>query len=177
MSKMTSTTPTDAVCSASSNPAAKRTASQRGTVRLRHRATPMITGATNSPKAYASVNPWPGPELKFRIRIRAPASWLIPAVAAAARLMPTSTLTMAPQNAPIPPISTAMVAAVAPRFRTSMAIAAYETATAPSASSDSDPETNSCVECRAAIGSTLAATAVVVTIRSVPRGSTPSAPM
>ena len=48
MSKTTLERPTDAVCSASSKPTAKRTASQRGTRRLRHKATPMMIGARYS---------------------------------------------------------------------------------------------------------------------------------
>ena len=39
---------------------------------------------------------------------------------------------MAPQKAPIPPISAATVARAEPRFLASVAIAAYETASAPS---------------------------------------------
>jgi hypothetical protein len=104
--------------------------------------------------------------VKLAIRIRAAASWVTCAVAAAATLMPTSTLTVAPQNAPIPPITAATAALVEPRFRTSMAIAAYETATTPSESSVREPETKSCVECLAAIGSTLNAVVVVVTMTS-----------
>ena len=53
------------------------------------------------------------------------------AVAAAARLGKTKTLVMAPQKAPIPPISAATVASAEPRFLASAAIAAYETARAP----------------------------------------------
>ena len=41
---------------------------------------------------------------------------------------------MAPKKAPIPPTSAATVASVAPRRLTSMAMAAYETASAPSPS-------------------------------------------
>ena len=39
---------------------------------------------------------------------------------------------MAPQKAPSPPTTAATVASVAPRSLTSMAMAAYETASAPS---------------------------------------------
>jgi|GEM_PF-2915952 hypothetical protein len=47
---------------------------------------------------------------------------------------------MAPQKAPSPPISAATVATTQPRSLTSVAIAAYETARAPSARSVSEPE-------------------------------------
>ena len=50
---------------------------------------------------------------------------------------------MAPQKAPSPPTSAATVATVAPRPLTSEAIAAYETASAPRARSESEPETYS----------------------------------
>ena len=50
---------------------------------------------------------------------------------------------MAPQKAPIPPSSAATVAITQPRPVTSKAIAAYDTATAPSASRDSVPATYS----------------------------------
>ena len=48
---------------------------------------------------------------------------------------------MAPQKAPIPPISAATVATAEPRFLASVAIAAYETASAPSARMASEPAT------------------------------------
>ena len=62
------------------------------------------------------------------------------AVAAVARLTPARTLTIAPQKAPSPPSSAATVAITHPRPRTSAAIAAYETASAPSATIVSEPD-------------------------------------
>ena len=64
-------------------------------------------------------------------RNRAAASWVMFADTAEARLTPTKTLTMAPQKAPSPPMSAAIVATAAPRFLTSAAMAGYETARAP----------------------------------------------
>ena len=47
---------------------------------------------------------------------------------------------MAPQKAPMPPSSAATVATTQPRSWTSVAIAGYETASAPSARKVSEPE-------------------------------------
>ncbi len=74
---------------------------------------------------------------------------LVCAFAAAARLMPTKTLTMTPQKAPIPPMRTATVAAVKPRFRISIAMAVVVTIWAvPLGSSPSAPMWNAAVRGR-----------------------------
>ena len=80
-------------------------------------------------------------ELKDVTRNCAAASRVMCADAAAARLTPTRTLTIAPQKAPRAPSAAAAVAMTHPRPRTSAAIAAYETASAPSAAIESEPET------------------------------------
>ena len=63
-----------------------------------------------------------------------------------------------------------------PRPVTSAAIAAYDTARPPSASTDSEPDRYSWDEWAAAMGSSLNAVAVLVTTWSVPLGSSASAP-
>ena len=81
---------------------------------------------------------------------------------------------MAPQKAPIPPSSAATVAITQPRPVTSRAIAAYDTATAPRASSDSVPATYSWVGCLPAMASSFSPVAMFVTSWSVPLGSSAS---
>src|ERR1700739_3139939 len=99
----------------------------------------MTTGAVYSLTQYRYVKSCPGPELKDVMRNRAAASGEMWAVAAAARLTPTSTLVMGTQKAPIPPSNAAAVATTQPRSLTSMAIAVYETASPPSARRDRVP--------------------------------------
>ena len=70
--------------------------------------------------------------MKVVTRNCAAAPGAVCAVAAAARLGKTRTLTMAPQKAPMLPIRAATVATAEPRSLVSVAIAAYETASAPS---------------------------------------------
>jgi len=84
------------------------------------------------PRKYAYWNACPNPEVKVVTRNCAAAAGVVRAVAAAARLGKTMTLVTAPQNAPMPPISAATVARAEPRPLVSVAIAAYETASAPS---------------------------------------------
>jgi hypothetical protein len=76
--------------------------------------------------------PMPNPELNVVTRNCAAAPRVVLAVAAAARLGKTRTSMMAPQKAPMPPITAATVARAEPRPLVSVAIAAYETASAPS---------------------------------------------
>ena len=83
---------------------------------------------------------------------------------------------MAPAKAPRPPSSAAMVAMTQPRPVTSVAIAAYDTASPPSASTDSEPDRYSWEEWADAMGSSRSAVAVLVTTWSVPLGSSASAP-
>ena len=73
-----------------------KTASQRGTARLRHSANPITTGAAYSLTKYKSTATWAGTERKLVTRNLAAAPWPMCADAAAARLTPTRTLTMAP---------------------------------------------------------------------------------
>ena len=92
-------------------------------------------------------------EWKVVTRNCAAPSGVVWAEAAAARLGKTRTLVMAPQKAPMPPISAATVARAEPRFLVSVAIAAYETASAPSPRIAHVPAAQSCVSGRAVTGS------------------------
>jgi hypothetical protein len=70
-----------------------------------------------------------------------------------------------------------MVAMTQPRPVTSLAIAPYDTASPPSASTDSEPDRYSWEEWADAMGSSRSAVAVLVTTWSVPLGSSTLAPM
>src|SRR5437588_10803622 len=155
---------------ARTKPSPKRIGSHRGIVLLLHRAIPITMMATSPPARYATSSILATAEVFPERRTCAAAAAVVWAVAAAAKLNPTSTLANAPQKAADPPITAAVIANEALRRSANVEIAANDTANAPSPKMTSRLDTYSCVECAAAIGNAFKIAFSVVVGLSSPCG-------